>query len=215
MAKQKDFNVFLSNIEPSSTTVSYISSVQNNLRDYLANHPDYREIHIQTFLSGSYAKDTCIRPKLYDGKRDVDIVVEIAYDTGHNSIDVIQEIYNILREKTIYCNAKIQSHSVGIELEGICIDVVPVVCSDDGDRYCVGSSNNNEWILADPKGHINWSSKVNSENNNKYKPLVKILKWWRRLNCPENLKYPKGLALEKNHCGLPSGFKLEYRRAFN
>ncbi len=197
MAKQKDFNVFLSNIEPSSTTVSYISSVQNNLRDYLANHPDYREIHIQTFLSGSYAKHTCIRPKLYDGKRDVDIVVETAYDTRHNSIDVIQEIYNILREKTIYCNAKIQSYSVDIELEGICIDVVPVVCSDDGDRYCVGSSNNNEWILTDPKGHINWSSKVNSENNNKYKPLVKILKWWRRLNCPENLKYPKGLALEK------------------
>lgn len=197
MAKQKDFNTFLSNIEPSSTTVSYISSVQNNLRDYLENHSAYGEVHVQTFLSGSYAKHTCIRPKLYDGKRDVDIVVETAYDTGHNSIDVIQEIYDTLKEKTIYSNAKIQSHSIGIELEGICIDVVPVVCSDDGDRYCIGSSDCNEWTLTDPKGHINWSSEVNSDNNKKYKPLVKMLKWWRRSNCPEDLKYPKGLALEK------------------
>jgi len=38
MAKQKDFDVFLSNIEPSETTISYISRVQNNLRDYLTKH---------------------------------------------------------------------------------------------------------------------------------------------------------------------------------
>lgn len=197
MAKQKDFNAFLSNIEPSSTTVSYISSVQKNLRDYLANHPNYKDIHIQTFLSGSYAKHTSIRPKLYDGKRDVDIVVQTSYNTSHNSIDVLQEMYDILKEKEIYGNAAIQSHSVGIELEGISIDIVPVVCSDDGDKYCIGSSDCNEWILTDPKGHINWSSNVNSDNNMKYKPLVKILKWWRRSNCPEGTKFPKGLALEK------------------
>ena len=83
MAKQKDFNTFLSNIEPSNSTVSYISSVQTNLRDYLASHQIYKKIHTQTFLSGSYAKHTSIRPKLYDGKRDVDIVVETSYNTTH------------------------------------------------------------------------------------------------------------------------------------
>lgn len=197
MAKQKDFNTFLSNIEPSSSTVSYISSVQNNLRDYLASHPNYKEVYIQTFLSGSYAKHTAIRPKLYDGKRDVDIVVETSYNSMHNSIDVIQEIHDTLKEKEIYSNAKIQSHSVGIELEGISIDVVPVICSNDGERYCIGSSDCNEWIITDPKGHISWSSEVNVDNSMKYKPIVKILKWWRRSNCPEDTKYPKGITLEK------------------
>ena len=85
MAKQKDFNTFLNNIEPSNTTVSYISNVQNNLRDYLSNHPNYKSVHIQTFLSGSYAKHTSIRPKLYDGKRDVDIVVETSHYSSDNS----------------------------------------------------------------------------------------------------------------------------------
>lgn len=197
MAKQNDFNTFLSNIEPSDTTVSYIISVQSNLRDFLANHSTYKNVHVQTFLSGSYAKHTSIRPKLYDGKRDVDIIVETIYDTTSSSIDVLQELFNVLTEKKVYSDATIQSHSIGIELEGICIDVVPVVSSEDGERYYIGSSECEMWTATDPKGHIRWSSKVNADNNMKYKPLVKILKWWRRTNCPDNVKYPKGFTLEK------------------
>ena len=66
MAKQKDFDDFLSNIEPSQSTVSYISSVQNNLRSYLKNHTTYKDVYIETFLSGSYAKHTSIRPAASD-----------------------------------------------------------------------------------------------------------------------------------------------------
>lgn len=197
MALQKDFNAFLTNIEPSSSTIEYISGVQNNLRDYLANHPTYKYTHVKTFLSGSYAKKTSIRPKLGDAKRDVDIIVETSYNTDCNSIEVLKEIYNILKEVDIYENAVIQTHSIGIELDGLNIDVVPVAKSKSGSEIFIGSSENNEWILSDPKGHISWSSEVNSHNNLKYKPLVKIIKWWRRENCPEGIKYPKGFTLEK------------------
>lgn len=62
MAKQKDFDAFLKNIEPSTTTVSYISSIQTNLRAYLKEHESYKSVHVDTFLSGSYAKHTSIRP---------------------------------------------------------------------------------------------------------------------------------------------------------
>ena len=79
MAKQADFNKFLTNIEPSKSTVEYISSIQNNLRNYLETHEDYKHIHIETFLSGSYAKHTSIRPVLNDKKRDVDIVVVVGH----------------------------------------------------------------------------------------------------------------------------------------
>ena len=197
MAKQKDFDSFLSNIEPSATTVSYISSVQNNLRDYLSSHSKYKDIHVQTFLSGSYAKHTSIRPKLHDGKRDVDIVVETNYNSEDSSCEVIQELLDTLLEKSTYSSAKLHSHSVGIELDGIEIDVVPVIRSDDNKIFCIGSSDIDEWIITDPKGHIEWSSEVNAENKQKYKPLVKILKWWRRTHCPDDKKYPKGLVLEK------------------
>ena len=51
MAKQADFDSFLKNIEPSATTVSYISSIHTNLRAYLKNHKNYKAIHCDTFLS--------------------------------------------------------------------------------------------------------------------------------------------------------------------
>ncbi len=63
--------------------------------------------------------------------------------------------------------------------------------------FCIGTSDINEWTITDPKGHISWSSEVNSDNDMKYKPLVKMLKWWRRIHCPDSAKFPKGLTLEK------------------
>jgi len=197
VAKQKDFDAFLSNIEPSPTTVKYISSIHTNLRGYLAEHATYKDIHVHTFLSGSYAKHTCIRPKKHDGKRDVDIIVETSYGMADNSCDVLKELLDVILEKDIYSSAELHAHSVGIEMDGIEVDVVPVIRSDDGELYCIGTSDIDEWTLTNPKGHITWSSEVNANNKMKYKSLVKILKWWRRTNCPEDIKYPKGLALEK------------------
>lgn len=198
MAKQADFNKFLTNIEPSKSTVEYISSVQNNLREYLETHEDYKYIHVETFLSGSYAKHTSIRPVLNDKKRDVDIVVVTNYSSQDSSIDVLEELRDVLLESDKYKTATIQSHSVGIELQGINIDVVPVIADpDDNELYYIGDSDNGSWIKTDPKGHKTWSTEVNKNNNTEYKPLVKIFKWWRRTNCPDTEKYPKGITLEK------------------
>ena len=99
MAKQVDFDAFLKNIEPSATTVSYISSIQTNLRSYLKNHKDYKEIHVDTFLSGSYAKHTSIRPAAGDKKRDVDIIVVTSYSSSKDSADVLNQLKHTLVQK--------------------------------------------------------------------------------------------------------------------
>lgn len=199
MAKQKYFDKFLNNIEPSATTVSYISSIHTNLRDYLAGHEEYKNIHIKTFLSGSYAKHTSIRPVLNDDKRDVDIVVVTNHTDSDNSQDVLQELYDVIISKKIYENATIQSHSIGITMSGIDIDVVPVIEdeAENSDYLKIGSNDEGGWKITDPQGHISWSTTVNKDNSNEYKPLVKIFKWWRRINCPDDIKYPKGITLEK------------------
>lgn len=198
MAKQSDFNSFLGNIEPSPTTVSYISSIQTNLRTYLKNHENYKDIHVDTFLSGSYAKHTSIRPVKGDKKRDVDIIVVTSYSSTKNSFDVLVELRDILAEKDEYSTAEVQRHSVGIEMGGVSVDVVPVIEDEDDDQlYYVGDRDTGMWSITDPKGHKAWSTQINKDNSNEYKPLVKIFKWWRRTNCPENQKYPKGITLEK------------------
>lgn len=198
MALQKDFDEFLSNIEPSASTVQYISSAQNNLREYLKNHSTYSEIHQETFLSGSYAKHTSIRPSKNDKKRDVDIIVVTSHSLLDNSSKVIEELKDALCQSKAYENATVQHHSVGIELSEISIDVVPVIRDlNDNQVFYIGDSKVGGWTKTDPKGHKSWSSQINQENNNAYKPLVKIFKWWRRTNCPDDTKYPKGIALEK------------------
>ena len=198
MAIQSDFNAFLSNIEPSASTVTYISSIQNNLRSFLKNHGDYKDVHVDTFLSGSYAKHTSIRPAAGDKKRDVDIIVVTSYSSSKDSSDVLEELRDVLVQKHEYSTATIQRHSVGIEMGGVSVDVVPVIADEDDDQlYYVGDSDTGDWTVTDPKGHKSWSTDVNKENNCEYKPLVKIFKWWRRVNCPEGTKYPKGITLEK------------------
>ena len=198
MAKQSDFNTFLSNIEPSTTTVAYISSIQTNLRSFLKNHKDYKDVHVDTFLSGSYAKHTSIRPAAGDKKRDVDIIVVTSYSSSKDSSEVLEELKDVLIQKNEYSTATIQRHSVSIEMGSVSVDVVPVIADDDDDQlYYVGNYDTGDWTVTDPKGHKTWSTDVNKEHNSEYKPLVKIFKWWRRVNCPEGTKYPKGITLEK------------------
>ena len=75
---------------------------------------------------------------------------------------------------------------------------MPVIVDDNDDSlYWIGDSEKGGWILTDPKGHKNWSTEVNKDNSGKYKPLVKIFKWWRRVDCPKDVRYPKGITLEK------------------
>ena len=198
MAKQIDFDDFLSKIEPSKSTVEYISSVQSNLRGYLKNHDVYSDVYLDSFLSGSYSKHTSIRPSVSDKKRDVDIIVVTNYSKKADSKDVLNELYSVLMESSTYQKAKIQHHSIGIELVSISIDVVPVIRDEyDDELYWIGDFENGDWVKTDPKGHKHWSTTINKENNGMYKPLVKIFKWWRRVNCPNDVRYPKGITLEK------------------
>lgn len=198
MAKQSDFNKFLSNIEPSSSTVSYVSSVQNTIRDYLKKHKTYSDVYVDSFLSGSYAKHTSIRPAKDDKKRDVDIIVVTGHGSNDNSSDVLSELFDVLQESSTYKSAELQHHSIGIELSQVTIDVVPVIRDEEDESlYYVCDSETGEWIKTDPKGHKSWSTQVNQDNHREYKPLVKIFKWWRRINCPSEVRYPKGITLEK------------------
>lgn len=195
MSLQADFEAFLKDIEPSKTTVDQISSAHIALRKYLNEHADYSKHCIKTYLSGSYAKHTAIRPVSEEGKRDVDIIVETDYSTNVNSANVIIELRDVLIERSAYSSARLQTHSVGISLANLDIDIVPLAATLDN-QY-IGCIDNALWDITNPKGHLKWSTDTNSEYSGKFKPIIKIMKWWRREHCPENERWPKGITLEK------------------
>ncbi|MCA8037433.1 hypothetical protein LGM46_31170 [Burkholderia arboris] len=56
VATQQQFIDFLSEIEPSPTTKSVCVSAHSKLRAKLETHETYKDIHVNTYLSGSYAR---------------------------------------------------------------------------------------------------------------------------------------------------------------
>lgn len=195
MSMSDDFAKFLSDIEPSSSTVKEISTSQKSMRNYLSSHEEYSDRYQSSYLSGSYAKHTAIRPAKDDGNRDVDIVVETDHTTDGSPADALKELRAALADASKYSTAHVQTHSVGIQLSKLDIDVVPL--AKEGESWYVGDTKTGQWSKTNPKGHKEWSTEVNGQHGGKYKPVVKILKWWRREHCPEGSRWPKGITLEK------------------
>lgn len=196
MASSADFESFLRDINPSKSTIDKASSLQRNLREHLRTCDSYRSTHVDTYLSGSYAKQTFIRPKKDSDSCDIDIIVETNRSTSDSPYTVLHELEQSIRERSCYQNTRIQTHSVGIDMANFHLDVVPLVKDEEG-LLCIGSCSDGTWKQTNPKRHIRWSTEVNQEFDSNYKPLVKIMKWWRRENCPSWARFPKGITLEK------------------
>ena len=196
MTNNADFESFLKDINPSRATIDEASRLQQNLRAHLSANDNYKNIYRNSYLSGSYAKKTFIRPRKDSDGCDIDIIVETNHSNNDSPYTVLCELRDAILERNCYNEVKVQSHSVGIEMASFHIDVVPLAEGDDGILY-IGSKDDGSWKQTNPKGHISWSTEVNQNFSDKYKPLVKIMKWWRRENCPEWNKFPKGITLEK------------------
>jgi len=96
VATQQQFIDFLSEIEPSPTTKLVCSSAHTTLRGKLEQHETYKHIHDNTYLSGSYARNTALRPRQSNGtlrRPDVDIIVV----TNHTRSDLPSNVIATLR----------------------------------------------------------------------------------------------------------------------
>lgn len=191
------FEDFLRDIEPSQTTKARASSAHTALRDYLTRNEDFRKVHERTYLSGSYKRDTAIRPKVSEGeveRSDVDIIVQ----TNHTQADCPIEVVNLLYKtiKSGYSNVRKQQRSIGVETEQASMDVVPIIepFGSDGPLF-IPDRKLEDWVETNPARHTQWTTEINQARGGRFKPLVKLLKWWRREN-PTVSKHPKGFVIE-------------------
>lgn len=194
---QSAFDNFVRDIEPSKTTKARASQAHTNLRDFLSKHGTFREVHVRTFLSGSYKRDTAIRPQKNgeDVERpDVDIIVVTNHSLDDLPADVVELLYKTLKEK--YQVIRKQQRSVGIETTDADMDVVPAIEPvGHGGKPYIADRKLEEWIQTNPPKHTDWTTEVNTKTDGRFKPLVKMVKWWRRQN-PTVSKKPKGFVLE-------------------
>lgn len=188
------FLELLRDIEPSPTTVTQASKAHTAVRDHLWAHPTFKARMVTDFLAGSYARDTAIRPrKTAEGveRPDVDIIIVTSFTTSDDPEEVLNELAKALRDGG-FTVERINKRSVRVVTTNAEIDVVPV-CKD-GSRYQLPDRDLERWKATNPPEHTIWSSKQNERFEKRFKPLVKLKKWWRREN--KTGKRPKGFVLE-------------------
>lgn len=193
MVPNARFKELLVDIEPSPTTTAAASTAHTAVREHLREHPEFQNRWIGDFLAGSYSRDTAIRPKkTEDGyeRPDVDIIMETSFSTSDHPDDVLQEVSDALEDA--FTVERINKRSVRVVTTKAEIDVVPVIAS--GTIYQLPDRDVDGWKYTNPPGHNDWSRKQNEAFGCRFKPLVKMLKWWRREN--KTGKRPKGFVLE-------------------
>lgn len=191
------FEDFLRDIEPSRTTKANASSAHSTLRDFLAQHEEFCEVHERTFLSGSYKRDTAIRPKVAEGeleRPDVDIIVVTNHDLADAPAGVVDLLYKTLNGP--YSTVRKQQRSVRVETAKAVMDIVPIIAPyGDGGPFYIPDRKLKEWLQTNPERHTQWTTETNQAAGGRFKPLVKLLKWWRREK-PTVSKKPKGFVME-------------------
>jgi hypothetical protein len=189
-------------IEPTQTQKDGAKRSHNYLRDLLCtgNMADRITGH---YLSGSYARDTAIHPL-----DDVDIIFLINPSYWNASPlwtispsfypapdKVLDSFANAIRYRYPISSVYGQRRSVCLQLYHLDIDVVPALPDKSNPKFIhIPDSTASRWILSSPLLHSENSTRVNKYQNGKFKPLVKLLKYWNG-NLPSTAKF-KSFAIE-------------------
>ena len=193
MVPNARFTDLLTDIEPSATTKGNASTAHTNLRAHLRQHETFKEKWAGEFLAGSYSRSTAIRPRMTDDgleRPDVDIIVETKYSTADEPEHVLGELCEALREA--YTIERVNMRSVRVTTTHAEMDVVPVIRTTDA--FLIADRESGDWKSTNPPKHNDWSTSQSVLFGGRFKPLVKLVKWWRREN-PSGRR-PKGFVLE-------------------
>lgn len=191
------FIELLQDIEPSTTTKTRASGGHTGIRDHLRTQAKFKDRYVTSFLSGSYARDSAIRPRSTSNgqeRPDVDIIIVTNFSTDDHPDTVLKEVCKALEDGGDgYEVERINKRSVRVETWQAEMDIVPVASTWNG--YMIPDRDTGTWKFTNPPVHTSWSSAQNTRFGGRFKPLVKLFKWWRRIN-PLTGRRPKGFVLE-------------------
>lgn len=134
------------------------------------------------FKFGSYTRGT-ILPRKADEKSDIDYMVIFENPNNYKPQTLLNNLKNFVtyyyRTSDIY-----QSHpTIVLELNHIKFELVPTKKDTWGNIYIPSpSSSYEEWMITDPNAFNKKLTDANVNNSYEIKPLVRLMKYWNRLN---------------------------------
>lgn len=202
------FEELRSAIEPDSKYQKHAQKADDPVREHLRTHNSFADRHVNTFLYGSYPRDTAV-----GNIKDVDIVVVTNYTTHASPIDVLDKLKGSLGYLYRGPDLADQRRSIRVDRPlpeipdaTLTLDVIPAIYQGrpDGPLW-VPDRDKRTWIPSHPRGHMAHTSSLNSRSHQGryFVPAVKMMKWWWKRQF--ELKRP-GV---ESHRRKPKGFWIE------
>ena len=202
-------------IEPTPTQKNGAARSQNHLREVLNSGQMSARIEA-SYLSGSYARDTAIHPL-----DDVDIIFIVdpsywpkPFSLLFGSADypaprtILQSFARAIRYRYRVSSVYGQRRSVCLQLYHLNIDVVPAVRDlQHPELIRIPDIQANQWIVTSPIRHQEIATAVNKFQDGRFKPLVKLLKYWNG-NLPRTAHF-KSFAIETMAVRIFRDFRFE------
>ncbi len=178
MTVAEAFKNFRSNLEPTKSEADDAANRQQKIRSQVET-----DIGVtNSFLTGSYARSTAVRPL-----KDVDIMVVLAESertyTDEAPSRILDEIASIL-EPHYPGRVTSQDRSVMVEFgvqivddtsdKVVSVDVVPAF--SDGAHYTIPDVRTGQWMATNPKVHQEIATACNNELSGHWVPMVKMIK---------------------------------------
>lgn len=190
MTTEEFFKALASKIELTQSEADKIAKKHNLLREKLREKLSVED----DFLTGSYARNTIIRPK-DDEKFDVDFFLAFdKKDYGESELADLLKIVKATLDEIKSGDSDIeriddkQRRSIGvIYKDNFQIDVVPAVQIEKDKLYKIFDKRTQAAVNSNPKLHgKNLTDANDATASNSVKrlvPIVKILKSWKRAKC--------------------------------
>jgi len=178
------FDGLSANIEPDPNNVKLAKKSHEEARDSLAKDDEISKANPETFLSGSYARETAV-----NDIKDVDIILVIDLDRSITEPEVTLAWVQASLQNN-YSKVKIQGRSVNvINDKGFSLDIVPATpVSNRSGPLWIPDREAKTWVATHPKAQIAFSSERNKDTEGYYVPLIKIIKYWRDRLASENAR---------------------------
>ncbi|MBI4085669.1 MAG: hypothetical protein HY433_00250 [Candidatus Liptonbacteria bacterium] len=166
-----------------------IQEKQNALREKLREKLPLKD----DFLTGSYARETIIKPK--DDEEEFDVDFFIAFDNEDYGDKELSELHDLTANalKEIKDENKDlgvteidekQRRSIGIRFgSNFQIDVVPAIEIEKDKLYKIFDKRTLKPVKSNPKLHGKLLTEANEKTGGKLVPVVKMLKAWKREKC--------------------------------
>jgi hypothetical protein len=180
----QSFQEFLNNLNPTDKQLQRIKTTRDTIDAALVND-DRIFLNTQkqiSFLTGSYSRNTIIRPI-----DDIDLYVRVHYSKhakDQSPMSILRLMASAIRKRhPRNTKVNIDAPCIVVKFWDYKFEIVPAVgYSDDPDLYGIPAPGSKEWMKCYPNVPDKWLSACNHANKSMFIPLIKMLKQWNRHN---------------------------------